>query len=175
MAQAAGDCSAVRGRYSAWMESRRKLEAALSEAAERAAGARDRWWIIGSAAAALHGAATGPVQDIDLLMSARDAATLLRAGGIAPRPGVPDARFRSRVFGTVPLDPFPLEVMGGLHLRTDAGWSPLRLRTRETVRIGGAALYVPTAAELSRLLGRFGRGKDLARAAALERLIEEKD
>jgi hypothetical protein len=149
------------------------FQAALASAADLAAGARDRWWVIGSAAAALHGAETGPVRDIDLLMSARDAATLLRANGVEPKPGAPDERFRSRVFGIVPLDPLPLEVMGGLHLRAAAGWSPLRLRTRERVRIGDGEVFVPAAAELVRLFRRFGRDKDLARAAALENLEKE--
>src|SRR5438132_9852290 len=99
MAQAAGNCSGGRGRYSARMERRETLDPALAEVAALASGARDRWWVIGSAAAALLGAATGPVRDIDLLMSARDCARLLRACGVAPCPGVPDERFRSRLFG----------------------------------------------------------------------------
>jgi len=175
MAHAAGDCSGGGGRYSVGMEGREQFEAALAEVAALTAGARDRWWVIGSAAAALHGAAAGPIRDIDLLMSARDSASLLRAACVEPKPGVADERFRSAVFGTVPLGPLPLEVMGALHLRGAAGWSPLRLRTRERVRIGGAELFVPAAAELSRLFRRFGRDKDLARASALEQLAEEKD
>lgn len=150
------------------------LEAALRRVADLAAGARDRWWIIGSAAAALHGAEAGTVRDIDLLTSARDAASLLRAWRIDPRAGAADDRFRSTVFGTVPLSPLPLEVMGGLHLRTGRSWSPLRLRTRERLCVGGGILYVPAAAELFRLFRRFGREKDLARAAALEPRLREK-
>lgn len=174
MAQPPGNCSGGRGRYSGPMATREQLDSALCEAAVLAAGARDRWWIIGSAAAALHGAETGAVRDVDLLMSARDAKTLLRARGIAARPGECDARFRSKVFGAVPLAPIPLEVLGGLHLRAGEGWAPLRLRTRERMCVDGAALFVPAAGELLRLFRRFGREKDLARASALAAAVEEK-
>jgi hypothetical protein len=156
------------------MEGREQLDRAFGEVAALAGRARDRWWVIGSAAATLHGASAGTVRDIDLLMSVRDSAELLRGCGVAPRPGVPDGRFRSQVFGIVALRSLPLEVMGGLHLRTGRGWSRLRLRSRERMRVGDAELFVPAATELLRLFRRFGREKDLSRAASLEALAEEK-
>jgi hypothetical protein len=146
------------------------LAAALAEVADGAAPALDPWWVIGSAAAALHGAEVGPVGDIDLLMSRRDAGRLLRSRGLTPAPGAPSDRFRSATFGRFEAGSLEVEVMGGLHLREGLGWRALRLRGRQAVRVAGHSLYVPPRAELIALLRRFGRAKDLARAAALEAL-----
>jgi hypothetical protein len=146
------------------------LAAALAQVAEAAAVARDRWWIIGSAAAGLHGADVGEVRDIDLLMSHRDSARLLRSLGLASAPGTPSARFRSAVFGRFDASGFEVEVMGGLHLREDSGWRPVRLRGRDAVEVAGRLVYLPTRRELASLLRRFRRPKDLVRAAALEGL-----
>jgi len=168
MAQAAGNCSGGRGRYCVCMESGEKLEEALAEAARLAAGARDRWWIIGSAAAFLHGAAGSAVRDIDLLMSRRDAATLLRSLGIALAPGTADPLFRSEVFGCFPAFGYAVEVMGGFSVRGPGGWEPVRLHGREEVAVGRHILHVPPRAELIALLRRFGREKDLERAVTLE-------
>jgi hypothetical protein len=147
------------------------LELALEEVVIAAAAvACDRWWIIGSAAAALHGAEVGEVVDIDLLMSRRDAARLLRSRGLAPVPGAPSDRFRSTAFGRFDAGGFEVEVMGGLHLRVRGEWRPVRLRGRETVAVAGGLIHLPPRRELVTLLRRFGRDKDLARAAALEAL-----
>jgi hypothetical protein len=150
------------------MERREELEAALAEVAELAAAARDRWWIIGSAAAVLHGAVGIQVRDVDLLMSRHDAAKLLRAGGIAPAPGPADPLFRSQVFGRFSAAGHAVEVMGGFSVRSGDVWRPVRLRGRLAVNVAGAAVFVPTKAELIALLRSFGRDKDLERA---ERLV----
>jgi hypothetical protein len=147
-----------------------ELDAALAELADAAAGAVNRWWIIGSAAAALHGAPDVAVADIDLLMSRRDAARLLRSRGLVPAPGSGGPLFRSETFGRFRAGGYDVEVMAGLHVRTGAGWRLVRLRGRAGMTVGGRILYVPPRAELIALLRRFGRDKDLARAAALEGL-----
>ena len=54
------------------------LAAALDEVAAALRGARDPWWVIGSAAARLHGAET-PVADVDVLLSERDALVIAAA------------------------------------------------------------------------------------------------
>jgi hypothetical protein len=146
------------------------LAAALAQVAEAAAGARDRWWIIGSAAAALHGADVGDLRDIDLLMSRSDASRLLRSLGLAPAPGAPSDRFRSAAFGRFRAGGLEVEVMGGLRLADGSGWRPIRLRGRESVAVAGSFVHLPPRRELAALLRRFGRSKDLARAAALEGL-----
>jgi hypothetical protein len=145
-----------------------ELEAALVETARRMAGAGEPWWIVGSAAALLHGARTA-VADVDLLCGEADARAVLAAPGLPAAPGGGSELFRSAVFGTIGAA-LPIEVMGGLALRSGKGWSRVTLATREPVRVGGATLWVPSRGELVALLRRFGRDKDLARAALLEAL-----
>lgn len=62
--------------------------------------ARDPWWIIASAAVALHGADPGGVADVDILLRAADARVILPAIGIELRIGSVHAVFRSSIFGT---------------------------------------------------------------------------
>jgi hypothetical protein len=135
--------------------------------AATAADSSDDWWIIGSAAVALHGRFSARPKDVDLLMSAADAAAFLRRCGQAARPGKGDGRFRSVIFGTWAEPPVPVEVMGALSVATANGWEEVALQTREAVPIGGATLFVPAADELAELLVRFGRDKDLDRATLL--------
>jgi hypothetical protein len=141
-----------------------QLDQSLAMAAELAASAADPWWIIGSAAVALHGGKVGRVKDIDLMMSARDADVFLRRAGVTERVGDKSDRFRSAVFGTWQKPPVPVEVFGGFEVATAAGWRPVVLESREQVTIGGVRVFVPSAAELVRLLHSFGRAKDLERA-----------
>jgi hypothetical protein len=124
--------------------------------------AHDRWWIIGSAAMALHGVAGLAVGDVDLLMSRRDADALLRSRGIEPAPGEADGRFRSDVFGRWSAGGFVVETMGGFHV------DGVELVPRTRIDSGG--VYVPSVAELIAMCEHFGRPKDEERAARLREL-----
>lgn len=141
----------------------------LEMISEAASGARNPWWIIGSAAVVLHGRSIAHVKDVDLMMSAADAEAFLKRVGEAPRNGKPNDRFRSLVFGVWSVPPIPVEVMGGFSVATPDGWRDVSLATRETVTVGGRPVYVPSAEELVRLLRSFGRPKDLDRADLLQR------
>ncbi|WP_375381144.1 hypothetical protein [uncultured Sphingomonas sp.] len=149
------------------------LAEALKAVAQAAGSARDPWWIIGSASLALHAIDPGPIGDIDLLMSGRDAAVLLKARHVPVAPGVPTSRFRSAVFGRWTASGLTIEVMAGFEAR-DAGpqdathWRPVLPQTRERIVVGGEALFVPSRRELAALFRRFGRAKDIARAAVLD-------
>lgn len=127
-----------------------------------AAAARDPWWIIGSAAMALHGVTGLEVGDIDLLMSRRDADALLRSRGVDPAPGEAGGRFRSDVFGRWSAGGFVIETMGGFHV------DGVELVPRS--RIEAAGLFVPSVAELIAMCELFGRPKDAERAARLREL-----
>lgn len=143
------------------------LQAALVAAgAAAAAHACDPWWVIGSAAVALHGADPGHVADVDLLTSTRDAVTLLAAAGVAPDGTSDQSRFRS-VYGRWPVRSREIEVLGGLEIFTVQGWQAVRPATRVPVQCGPATLYIPERGDLIAILKLFRRDKDLARAAAL--------
>lgn len=123
------------------------------------------WWVIGSAAARLHGAAAD-VHDVDVLIDAADADAVAARIGIDLPPGPRGALFRSARFGGWTPDDLTIEFMAVLEVRAGESWVPVQLRSRE--RRGG--VFVPERGELVALLRLFGRDKDLARAAALERL-----
>ena len=141
-----------------------ELADTLAMVAEAAADARDAWWIIGSAAVVLHGADVRGVRDVDLLMSAPDAEAFLRRVGVEPRRGTGDERFRSHVFGTWTEPLLVVEAFGGFELAIGGAWREVALSSRETVTVGDACVFVPSAEELVRLLRSFGRAKDLERA-----------
>ena len=141
------------------------LRDTLVRVAGAMAYARDPWWIIGSAAVVLHGAATS-VADVDLMTSARDARAFLdRTGGVLI--DAPHDHFRSSPFGRWPAPPLAVEVMGDLRLHEEGGWRHVELASREAVPVGNMQLFVPARGELIALLHRFGREKDLARAMLL--------
>ncbi|WP_394648278.1 hypothetical protein [uncultured Sphingomonas sp.] len=138
------------------------LDAALARVAAALRIADDPWWVIGSAAVWIHGAAT-PVADIDVLLSARDAARVLGAWQGAVSIGEPSAQFRSHPFARLNGAAMPIELMADLELRVGDAWRPVRPLTRE--RRGG--VYVPARAELAAILHAFGRPKDVTRAMLL--------
>lgn len=135
--------------------------------AELAAPATDHWWVIGSAAVALHGAPIDDVGDVDLLMSGRDAKTALIRAGVEPRAGQATDLFRSAVFGTWNDPPLPVEIFGDFEFAGAGGWSRVLPKTRQPVAISTCTLFVPSAPELRQMLIGLGRPKDLARARLL--------
>ncbi len=143
------------------------FEAALLRLTAIMANARNDWWVIGSAAVALHRADAGRVADIDVLVSESDAAHILPSHGVPVAAGVADARFVSTLFATYTDAPLPIEFMAGLHRRSGRAWEAVQPLTRCTVAGNGWTVFVPERAELITILRSFGRPKDLRRAAAL--------
>ncbi|RYE04258.1 MAG: hypothetical protein EOP61_01325 [Sphingomonadales bacterium] len=128
------------------------------------AGAQDDWWVIGSAAAVLHGASLGEIADIDVMLSVADARRILPGLGVALTPGVADQRFRSEFYCQWTSPPVPVDFMAGF----TAHGAPLVPATREAITIGEQILFVPAKDELIAILQFFGRPKDLERARLLE-------
>ncbi len=129
--------------------------------------ARDPWWIITSAAVALHGADAGHIADVDVLLSKADARHILPVIGIEPRKGAKSAAFRSSIFGTWTAAALPVEFMADFHRRSNEAWIPVLPATRQRIEVGGAIVYVPERTELQEILIAFGRPKDLERARSL--------
>ena len=125
------------------------------------------WWIITGAAVALHGIDAGPVGDVDVLLDLVDARRILAAIGIAPEAKPPHPAFRSTLFATWRSPPLPVEFMAGFQHREASQWVAVRPTTRERIAVAGGAVFVPDRAELERMLRRFGRPKDIARADRL--------
>lgn len=143
------------------------LLATLNGVAAALASTRDPWWIIGSAAVALHLDAPIEVADVDVLLSLADARHLLTLLGLMPGPGTPHPQFRSGLFATWRVNPLAVEFMADFQLKERNGWSRVRPTTRDPVRLGDMGIPVPSQPELKALLERIGRPKDLVHAAML--------
>jgi hypothetical protein len=149
----------------------RPLERLLGELGETLRPCRDPWWVIGSAAMALHGAEGLEVHDIDLLLSRRDARERLEERGLSALPGTEDERFHSDIFGTWYEGAYRVEMFGAFKVRDGAGWVEISPASRVEVRAGTSSLYVPSVEELIRLGRLFGRAKDAAREPLLLALL----
>ncbi|RYY26353.1 MAG: hypothetical protein EOP62_10550 [Sphingomonadales bacterium] len=125
--------------------------------------ARDDWWIIGSAAVALHGGNPVDARDVDVLLTVADARRILPGIGVALTPGVADSRFRSDFYCAWGAPPVPVDFMAGFHVYGEA--------LVPATRLGMAGVFVPSREELLAMLRHFGRPKDLARARLLDRLV----
>lgn len=75
------------------------LRETLVMVAEAMRDARDPWWVIASAAVALHGVGLVEVGDVDLVTSVADARRLMDALGITPIEDGASSLFRSTLFG----------------------------------------------------------------------------
>jgi hypothetical protein len=150
------------------------LEQVIAEAVpELHRHCRDPWQLIGSAAACLAGAEVS-VADLDVLTSAADATRLAEAWrdrlDTVYEPAAAAAeRFRS-TFARFRFDAMPVEAMGALELNDGYGWEPVTVNEVLLVRVAGLDVPIPSVPEQIRILERFGRPKDLHRAALLRAL-----
>ncbi|HLZ78098.1 MAG TPA: hypothetical protein VKQ09_02060 [Sphingomonas sp.] len=146
------------------------LRESLALVADAMRAARDPWWIIASAAMALHGAHPIHVADVDLLTSERDAARLIAALDLQPVPPDGSAQFRSALFARWLTPALPVEIMAGFQVHTPDGWHSIIPATRHAVQLDRRMLFVPAADELITHCKLFARPKDEQRATILQRL-----
>lgn len=125
------------------------------------------WWIIGSTAVALHGADPGPINDIDILVSHKDAEMLAERWQCSDQSDSNSNRFRSCLLLQPELNSFPVQVMAGLEFRNGGIWQALTPKTRQKIRHRRTSLFVPERPELIQMLLGFGRKKDIQRAKLL--------
>ncbi|MDB5444296.1 MAG: hypothetical protein JWP73_2672 [Phenylobacterium sp.] len=142
----------------------RRTLAAVATAMEVA---EQPWWLIGSAAVALHGTPAVEVRDVDVLVGIADE-RILAALGVEATAGGGDDLFRSTTFGVWRTQPLTVEIMAGFSLKQGAAWRAIEPATREAVELDGRQLFVPARPELIGILRAFGRPKDLERALLLE-------
>lgn len=144
-----------------------ELARGLVAVAAAMADAREPWWIIGSAAVALHGGSPLTVGDIDVLAGLDDAVRLAARWGSTPDCPGDHTLFRSAIHFEHPLTGVTVDVMAELAVKVGAGWTMLQPKSRVPLRVGETTLYAPDRAELIAILHLFGRPKDLERAALL--------
>jgi hypothetical protein len=143
------------------------LRKTLVMTADAMRDAQDPWWVISSAAVALHGVTPIAVGDVDVLVGVGDAQRLMKKLGVVPIEDGASAMFRSTLFGQWETPPLVVEIMAGFHVATGAGWTEVMPRTRVPIMVEGSVVYVPDRAELARMLRLFGRPKDLERIRLL--------
>lgn len=153
------------------------LAAALATVAAAAPEDSSDWWLIGSTAMRLCGIAAAEPQDVDLLAGRETALAFLARLGVAAEPAAAPpagARFASDPFVRVrrpgALD---IEVMGDLRVRDGRGWQWVRLATRRPVAVAGGRVFIAEPAEQAALMRLFGRSKDRAKAALIERALAD--
>jgi len=143
------------------------LRQTLVMTADALEGAQDPWWVISSAAVALHGVASIEVGDVDVLMSVADAQQAVDQLGVVPIEDGASALFRSTLFARWEMPPLVVEIMAGFHVATGSGWTKVLPRTRVPIFVDERVVYVPDRAELAEMLRLFGRPKDLERVRLL--------
>jgi hypothetical protein len=143
------------------------LRETLVMTADAMRDAQDPWWVVSSAAVALHGVTPIEVGDVDVLMSVADAQRAMDQLGVVPIEDGASALFRSTLFGQWEAPPLVVEIMAGFHVAKGAGWTEVLPRTRVPIFVGQRVVYVPDRAELAEMLRLFGRPKDLERVRLL--------
>ena len=143
------------------------LRQTLLMTADAMRDAQDPWWVISSAAVALHGVTPIEVGDVDLLVSVGDARRVMDRLRVVPIEDGASALFRSTLFGRWESPPLVVEIMAGFHVATDSGWTEVLPRTRVPMFVDERVVYVPDREELVEMLRLFGRPKDLERARLL--------
>lgn len=146
------------------------MEGALSLIVHAAPLLKDDWWVIGSAAALLHGASAGPVRDVDLLVSRRDGERLLAIWSLSADPPGSDGLFRSSLHAHKATPGLAIDIMADLECNAAGIWHRIAPRSRQRIGRVAHGVYVPSVPELIEMLTLFGRDKDLARAAVLRDL-----
>jgi hypothetical protein len=146
------------------------LEGVLDLVARDCARLADPWWVFGSAGMALVGVPGLTPPDVDLIVSERDAATLLAAWNAAPAQVARSPLFRSKVFARAEAAALPIEIMAGFEAFSAGAWASVVPATRLAIPWKGGWLHTPQAAEQAAICRGFGRPKDLARVALLEAL-----
>jgi hypothetical protein len=144
-----------------------ELRQTLIAVADVLSQASKPWWIISGAACALHGVTTGPTRDVDVLVDHADIEPLLAALNLQRSVTVPHELFRSGSLVNWSLNPLVVEFFADFEVRGEAGWEPVTVASRQCFRLESAQVYAPDRAELAAMLRKFGRPKDLARAALL--------
>lgn len=141
---------------------------ALKHGADLLQDSQDDWWIIGSTAIALHGIDVGPVNDVDILVSLRDAQALRKATGSANQAATGSKKFRSAIFLILEHNGIPLEIMAGFQAHDQGRWQTILPNSRRAFKLGNARVYTPELPEIVKILRVFSREKDMNRIKQIE-------
>lgn len=147
----------------------RVFQDTLKDIAAAAPPDRTDWWIIGSAALRLCGIIGQSMRDVDILAGHETARDFLSHWKQPLPTPEPDPFFRSDPFAQITRPGLlPIDLLGDLHLYEKGRWNPVTLKSRLAVDCGETRVFVPSLEDQLMVLRRFGREKDLERAALIE-------
>lgn len=149
------------------------IHAVLTQARESLQQVQDEAFIIGSSALVLSGIEISKVNDIDLLVSTRDAEFLKKAWSdriikdyIPPQGDL----FRS-AFARFRFAGMDIEVMGDLEVHRNGMWTPVHIDRYRIMTIDELMVKIPTLEEQIRIFRMLGRDKDLQKVKLIEHSV----
>ncbi len=139
----------------------RKLAGSLSEC-------EDAWWVLGSAAMALKGYDPGRIGDVDVLVSERDAVSLMTRFGLQNENDGGTPRYRSTYFFKPKLGPVPVEIMASYEVKHQGRWRSIWPQGRDLIVVAGAEVFVPSDKDLLDTFRWLDRPKDQQRIRTMQ-------
>lgn len=152
------------------MDIKSKIHSVLGEAYSELKLLQNDFFIIGSAALILSGVGISNTNDIDILVSDKDAGNLkmvwkdrIDRNYITQR----DDLFRSD-FSRYRFGMLDIEAMGNLEVNKNGTWTPLKVYEFVTYPLNDIQIKMPTIKEQKRILNFFGREKDKEKIKLIE-------
>lgn len=151
------------------MNIKEKIFSALKESYPSLKQLRDDYYIIGSTALILSDIEIEHTNDIDILVSERDAEWLRNEWKSKKINITPDASvlFRSN-YSRYNFSDIEIEILGSLEVNKDNTWTPLVIKDFTIFETNDFQVKIPTLAEQVRILNFFGRKKDLDRLKLIQ-------
>jgi hypothetical protein len=151
------------------MNIKEKIFSALRESYPQLKQLKDDYYIIGATALILSGIEIENTNDIDIVVSERDAEWLKSEWKNKKINISPDASilFRSN-YSRYQFSDIEIEILGSLEVNKDNNWTPLLIKDFTIYEKTGFQVKIPTRIELVRILNFFGRKKDLERLKLIQ-------
>lgn len=147
------------------------LSHTVRKLADLLVGLEDAWWVLGSAAMALKGYDPGDVRGVDVLVSARDAVSLMTRFGLQNENDGGSSRYRSTYFLKPKLGPLPVEIMADYEIYHLKRWRSVWPDSRHPIRVSEVEVYVPSDEDLLDTFRWLDRAKDQQRIQTLEQKL----
>lgn len=151
------------------MTIKEKIFSALRESYPSLKQLKDHYYIIGATALILSDIEIENTNDIDILVSERDAEWLRdewknKKINITPDPSL---LFRSN-YSRYQFSDIEIEILGSLKVNKENIWTPLVIKDFVVFETEDFQVKIPTLAEQVRILNFFGRKKDLDRLKLIQ-------
>ncbi|QEE47115.1 hypothetical protein FVA81_22025 [Rhizobium sp. WL3] len=127
----------------------------------------EEWMVFGGAALALHGIASHPLKDVDVVLTDAAAVQLNRMFSWENHADRNSDRFRSVFLFRPDFGAVPVELLGGFKVKKNEDWISVDCSDTVSVVVGAQSVFIPTRSRLASIFRLCGREKDLHRARLL--------